>query len=279
MSAHALTGMIYQPQARDMKVSESIWPSMFRDLRTRGFDTLVVQWTQVGELFENDAEKQWLSRRLQEAVAADLKLVLGLYADPDSFSSLAIPTDLLEDYFLEMNEKSLALAKGWIEVLPKQSIVGWYLPTEIDDRRWRAQGDQAVLAKQLARDVVGLKALNNQPVYISSFFKGNTAPDEYKAMLEFLKRSTDLRIWVQDGVGTKSLLPAETRLYLKRLSVCDDMPVAGIVYEIFQQVGPDHQFKAEPLLAEPLKRALQQRAPCGGDSVFFSLRYLFSFGQ
>jgi len=278
MSAHALTGMIYQPQQRDISLPEEFWPLTFQKLKKRGFDTLIVQWTQFGALFEAGAEKKWLERRLQDAVAADLKLVIGLYADPDSFSELEMPTDLLESYFLKNTEKNIILAKGWRSVLPQHSIVGWYLPMEIDDRRWRAKSDQIVLAKQLSRDVNALKAMNNQPIYITSFFKGNLDPHAYQSMLNTIKHLTRLKIWVQDGVGTKALLPAETALYLRDLAVCDEPPVAGLVYEIFRQIGPDHQFKAEPLSARQLTTALFQRSPCRGDSVFFSLRYLFNFG-
>lgn len=277
MGAQALTGMIYQPQQRDISLSEEFWPITFRELKKRGFDTLIVQWTQFGPLFEAGAEKKWLERRLQDAVAADLKIIIGLYADPDTFSELDMPTDLLEPYFLKNTERNIALAKHWILLLPQQSIVGWYLPVEIDDRRWRAKSDQAVLTKQLSRDVDALKALNNQPVYITSFFKGNSDPDEYKTMLNAIKQSTRLQIWVQDGVGTKALLPAETALYLRDFAACDDSPLAGLVYEIFRQVGPDHRFKAEPLPARQLATVLLQRAPCRGDSIFFSLRYLIHF--
>ena len=205
--------------------------------------------------------------------------MIGLYADTDTFSELEMPTDLLEPYFLKNTEKNIILAKSWLSVLPQHSIVGWYLPMEIDDRRWRSESDQAVLGKQLLRDVDALKTLNHQPVYITSFFKGHSEPTEYKRMLNALKHSAHLKIWVQDGVGTKTLLPAETALYLQDLAACNDSPLAGLVYEIFRQVGPDHQFKAEPLPACQLASALLQRAPCRGDSIFFSLRYLINFGH
>jgi hypothetical protein len=275
--AHALTGMIYQPQQRDISLSEEFWPMTFRELKKRGFDTLIVQWTQFGALFQEGEEKKWLERRLQDAVAADLKLVIGLYADPNTFSELEMPSDLLEPYFLENTEKNIALAKNWLSFLPQHSIVGWYLPAEIDDRRWLAESDQIILAKQLSRDVDALKALNNQPVYITSFFKGNSDPAEYKSMLSTIKRLTRLQIWVQDGVGTRALLPGETALYLRNLAACDESPLTGLVYEIFRQVGPDNQFKAEPLPPTQLATALLQRAPCRGDSIFFSLRYLINF--
>ena len=278
ITAHAMTAMIYQPQQRDMKLPDVFWSATFSDLRKRGFDTLVIQWTQFGEIFSKDKEKQWLKQRLQDAVTADLKLVIGLYADPDVFSSLDTPTDLLEPYFLKNTEKNLALAREFSTLLPKDSIAGWYLTMEVDDRRWRDQTDQAVLAKQLARDVRELKTLSHLPVYISTFFKGNSEPKEFKEMLSELKRKSDLRIWVQDGVGTGKLLPAETALYMSALGQCQETPAAGVIYEIFRQVGPDNNFKAEPLSAAQLKKALLQRAPCGGDSIFFSLRYLYLFG-
>lgn len=279
LQAYALTGMIYQPQQRDMKLSDAFWPSAFGELRKRGFDTLIIQWSQHGDVFSKGAEQQWLRARLQDAVAADLKLVIGLYADPDSFSSLDKPADLLEAYFLKNTEKNIRLAQYWSALLPKQSIVGWYLPTEIDDRRWRAKEDQQVLGTQIRRDVSALNRVNDRPVYITSFFKGHSEASEYKAMLEHIRRASGVKIWVQDGVGSKTLLPAETALYLNALAQCDNTPVEGLVYEIFRQIGPDSSFKAEPVSASSLAKILGQRAPCKGDTTFFSLRYLINFSH
>lgn len=277
--AFALTGMIYQPQQRDMRLSDAFWPSAFSELRKRGFDTLVIQWSQHGDVFSQGREKQWLRARLEDAVSADLKLVIGLYADPDSFTSLDMPADLLEAYFLKMTEKNIRLAQYWSDLLPKQSLAGWYLPTEIDDRRWRATADQEVLATQIKRDVTELKRVSDRPVYITSFFKGHSEASEYKAMLEHIHRAAGVKIWVQDGVGGQALLPAETALYLNALAQCDNTPVTGLVYEIFRQTGPDSNFKADPVSPALLPKMLAQRAPCKGDSVFFSLRYLINFGH
>ena len=277
--AHAFTGMIYQPLHRDMKIPTDFWPKTFSDLRKRGFDTLVVQWTRHGDIFSSGIEQQWLRDRLKDAVNADLNLVIGLYADPDAFSALDAPTELLEPYFLVNNEKNIALAKAWIQALPAERIVGWYLSMEIDDRRWRARGDERVLSTQLRREVNSLRNLTNKPVYMSAFFKGHSEPSEFKELLTLVRQSTGLRLWVQDGRGTNTLLPSETDLYLKTLAPCPDSPVAGFVYEIFKQIGPDANFKAEPLASAALAKALHQRAPCGGDSVFFELRYLINFSK
>jgi hypothetical protein len=269
--------MIYQPQQRDMKLSNSFWPSVFSDLRKRGFDTLIVQWTQYGDMFFKGAEKNWLRDRLQDAVAADLKLVIGLYADPDSFSALEMPTDLLEAYFLKNTEKNTALVKEWVSSLPEKSIVGWYFPMEIDDLRWRAKDDQLFLAEQLSRDVRVLKNLSHMPLYVTSFFKGHSDVNGYKAMLDEIKKVSGVRLWIQDGMGAQTLMPAETALYLEPLGVCHDTPIDGLVFEIFRQIGSDSNFKAEPLAANIKENALLQRAPCDGDSVFFTLRYLINF--
>lgn len=275
--AQAFTGMIYQPLLRDMKIPTTFWPKTFSELRQQGFDTLVIQWTRHGDIFSSGIEQQWLKDRLKDAVNADLNLVIGLYADPDSFSSLDASSELLEPYFLVNNEKNMTLAKSWLKTLPVERIVGWYLPMEIDDRRWRARDDEKVLSTQLRREVNALRSLSNKPVYLSAFFKGHSEPSEFKELLTLVRQSTGLGLWVQDGRGTKALLPSETDLYLKTLAPCADTPVAGLVYEIFHQVGPDSNFKAEPLTPPTLAKALQQRAPCGGDSVFFELRYLFHF--
>jgi len=92
------------------------------------------------------------------------------------------------------------------------------LPTEIDDRRWRAKSDQRVLAAQVERDVSELKRLTSLPAYITSFFKGHSEVNEYKSMLEQIQQTSGVRLWVQDGVGGQTLLPAETALYLKSFS-------------------------------------------------------------
>jgi hypothetical protein len=279
ISAKAMTAMIYQPQQRDMTLPTSFWPSVFAKLRERGFDTLVVQWTQYGDIFSKGEEKLWLQERLQDAVNADLNLVVGLYADPDGFSAVEVPSDLLEPYFLKSAEKSVALAKNWLTLISPERIIGWYLPLELDDRRWRSPTDQQLLAQQLKREVMVLEKLSGKPVYQSAFFTANSTPSQFSQMLKVIRDHAKVKLWVQDGRGTGVLLPKETELYLAMLSDCAETAVSGIIYEIFQQTGPDQAFAAKPLPSGRLAQALKQRAPCKGDSLFFSLRYLYSFGH
>jgi hypothetical protein len=273
--AHALTAMFYQPQTKDMVIEQTVWQQAFRAVRDAGMDTVVFQWTGYGDAFDSPAAQQWLKARMMDVIEADLKLVVGLYADPAMFSAVDVPSDLLEPYFLSITARNRLLAAHWQAQLPSDSIRGWYLPMEVDDRRWRAKEDLAALNAGLRRDVTALKLLGDRPVYASSFFRGHTTPAAYEQMLTTVRDNAGVALWVQDGRSNSILSDQERALYLSPFKRCDARPIAGLVFEIFQETGTAQTFEARPLTASHLKTALKQRAPCAGDSVFFSLRYFY----
>ena len=203
---------------------------------------------------------------------------MGLYADPDMFAQMDSPNDLLEGYLLPYLEKNRRLARRWASLLPPNQLVGWYLPLEIDDRRWRDPKALEILTHYLAREVRQLSVVKDQPVYVSTFFRANMSPVGYRAMLTDLQRATGIRVWVQDGRGTAPLSTNEINLYLRTLTDCKQPAVSGLVYEVFKQTGPDQAFKAEALPLTLRRAALRQTAPCGLETVFFSLRYVVEFG-
>jgi hypothetical protein len=118
------------------------------------------------------------------------------------------------------------------------------------------------------------KGVAARPVYASSYFGGNMAPERYAEMISGLTENNHLNVWVQDGAGTGKLSAAGRALYLDAVSRCPNPAARGIVYELFRQTGPDTAFKAEALPAAQAEAIAARRAPCNGDSVFFSLRYL-----
>jgi hypothetical protein len=67
---------------------------------------------------------------------------------------------------------------------------------------------------------------------------------------------------------------AERGLYLAPLQRCLEPVAQGIVYELFRQVARDEDFAARPMAPGSMREALARQAPCGGDSVFFEMRYL-----
>jgi hypothetical protein len=275
--AEPLTAIFYQPQSRDRAVAAEQWPGIFATARAQGFDTLVVQWSRFGEAFaatSDAAGRDWLAARLREARSARLKLVLGLVADEDSFSRLQQPAAALDDYFRALSQRDRQQAQSWLEALGEQNIDGWYLPLEIDDRRWREEDARARLAAYLRREVGQLAGFGERPVYVSSFFAGNMAPARYAAMLAELGGRSGIRVWVQDGAGTGKLNAVERQLYLDAASQCPAPAVHGVIHELFRQTGADASFRAESLSGPAAVDAVSQRAPCAGDSVFFSLRYL-----
>lgn len=274
-SVSAFQAIFYQPLTADRDVDPSVWLQAFQAARGNGFEAVVFQWTEHGNAFEEPVAKQWLQARMSDAIKADLKIVVGLYADADMFSAVKVPNDLLEPYFLKVTEKNRVLAAFWQDHIPEQALIGWYLPFEVDDRRWRARADMAALSSALKRDVQALNMISDLPVYISSFFRGNATPAAYEDMLSTIRDQSGVRFWVQDGSGNRVLSADERQLYLLPLHQCDQSPVDGIVYEIFREVGTPQHFEANSLAKKQMRVAIKQRAPCGGDSVFFSLRYFY----
>ena len=272
--AQAATAIFYQPQLRDRAVDAQAWPDIFAAVRARGFDTLVVQWTRYGDAFSPGDERDWLTARLKEARATNLKLIVGLASDQDAFSRLQQPTDVLDGYFRKLENRNRELARYWLDVLGADAIDGWYQPLEIDDLRWRDRAPRLKLKNHLNRGTRQIRAVLDRPVYMSTFFAGNMSPERYAQMLLDLTSKNHVKLWVQDGHGTGKLNHAERALYLDAASRCENPAAQGVIYELFQQTGDDATFRAVPLSPGKMKVALDQCAPCNGDSVFFSLRYL-----
>ncbi|GHD63203.1 DUF4434 domain-containing protein [Jeongeupia chitinilytica] len=276
--AQAMTAIVYQPQLRDRDVPAASWPHIFEVARSQGFDTLVVQWTRHGDGFTVPADRDWLAARFDDAGKAGLKLVLGLSADPDFFIRQQQPVRVLDGYFRRLSRDDAVLAKYWAARLDPKLISGWYLAAEIDDARWRDADANAVLTKFLSDEARRLRSVLDRPVYASSFFVGNMAPATYASMIGQLGRDSGIRLWVQDGAGTGRLNVAERQVYLDavsdRANDCQNTAGRGVVYELFIQTGDDTAFKAKPVPVAEARHILDKRAACGGDSVFFSLRYL-----
>ncbi|HEV2682703.1 MAG TPA: DUF4434 domain-containing protein [Rhodanobacter sp.] len=271
--AAATTAIFYQPQLRDRAVAQAQWPSLFAQVHAQGFDTLVVQWTQYGDAFGDPTGHAWLLQRVREARAAGLRIVLGLGSDPAFFQRQEASPVALDDYLLTLSRHNAEVARRWADDLRGETIAGWYLPIEIDDRRWRDPAARKQLQDYLVSERRQLDKIAQRPIYVTSFFAGNMTPSRYAELLADVQRS-GVRVWVQDGAGTGRLDRGERELYLGAASQCAGSHAHGIVYEIFHQTGTDKAFTASALPAVEASAALAQRAPCEGDSVFFELRYL-----
>ena len=274
LPSQAITAIFFQPQASDQSTPLEKWTPIFNELHKKGFDTLVVQWAQYGNSENEEKDREWLIQVLTKAKNANLKLILGLSADPDVFNKLQQTPATLEMYLQKTYERDQRALLSWTKSSLVDSSIGWYIPLEVDDREWRAQERRTLLKQFLDREVKQIQLISKNPVYISSFFTGNMTPINYSKLLTELKSGIPLKVWVQDGGGTKKLSSQERSLYFQELNNCNANVADGIIFEIFKQTEQDQTFTAEPLRPAELAKKLKLRAPCNRDSIFFELRYL-----
>ncbi|WP_058910146.1 DUF4434 domain-containing protein [Entomohabitans teleogrylli] len=264
--AQGMNGVIYQPQLRDMSVSDDRWQKMMGDLRRAGIDTLVIQWTRYGDGFWDDPARQWLADKARIARAAGLQLVVGLHADPDFFNRQNQPLPALENYLNHLRAVDVATARQWLQLLGAAQIGGWYISSEIDDLRWRDEQAQRLAQQWLSDTRLSLDALAVKPVAVSSFFAGNMSPQGYQRLVNTL-RASGVSVWVQDGAGSGKLTPQERNLYLAGQA-------DGTVVELFREDRSRSGFHATPLDALAQQRLLSEPPRAGRQRLFFSLRYM-----
>ncbi len=269
--AAAMTGIFWQPQLRDNQVSNDSWQSLMQSVRKQGFDTLILQWTRYGDAFSNTNETAKLVERTAAARQAGLKVIIGLYADPDFFTRQQQPALALENYLNRLRVNDLEQLRHWLDgagVAPD----GWYISAEIDDHNWRNEARRQPLLKWLSDTRRGINELSDKPVYISSFFAGNMEPDAYARFMQQL-HSTGLHIWIQDGSGVGTLSEAQRQLYLNASANCSNGAAEGVIYELFNS-QPGETFRAEPKSSAEINTLLATPSACGKSRVYFSLRYL-----
>lgn len=267
---NAMNGVIWQPQLRDNSVTSAQWMTLMQSLRQQGFDTLVLQWTAYGTAFNDVQETQRLQQRAAAAKEAGLKVIVGLHADPDFFHRQKQSAAALSHYLGRLRVADLQQAQSWKKNFQPD---GWYISAEIDDLNWRNPAARQQLIQWLSDTRQQFALLDDKPLYISSFFAGNMAPDSYSRMLAEIHQA-GMSVWVQDGYGVGKLTAPERQRYLDASAGCEGVtPASGTVYEVFNTL-PGKTFSAQPLPAADMASQLTARSACGKDRLYFSLRYL-----
>ncbi|MCA1920991.1 DUF4434 domain-containing protein [Buttiauxella noackiae] len=264
--ANAMNAVMYQPQLRDITVTDAQWQSVLSKLKGQGIDTLVLQWSRYDDAFRDGKSRAWLEQKAQLTAANGMKLVIGLAADGRFFERQKQPLPALENYLNRLRANDVAVAKRWVDVLGEKSIAGWYISSELDDLRWRDPKMQQAALSWLGKTRLSLAGVADKPVAVSSFFAGNMTPDSYRKWVTTISHS-GVKVWVQDGAGTQMLTDAERALYLK-------VPSASNVIELFRQDKQAKTFKATPAPAAYQQKWLATPVPPGQDRVYFSLRYM-----
>ncbi|MFZ4832485.1 DUF4434 domain-containing protein [Rouxiella sp. Mn2063] len=265
--AQAFSAVMWQPQLRDRQITPTQWQQLMQQLPKQGVDTLVLQWSRYGDALSAPVDQQWLLARAQDARRAGLKLVIGLYADPEFFTRQHQPDSAVTQYFDRLRREDRQQAAQWVKVLGSEAIGGWYLSAEIDDLRWRTPAAQQLLVSWLTKSHQDLAQIADKPIAVSSFFAGNMAPQQYRDMLNLLAGS-GVKLWVQDGRGVGKLSTAQSQLYLDAITACPHPAVSAVIYERFISQADGHSFA--PMTGPAPAKVLG----CSNDSVLFELRYL-----
>lgn len=274
VTLNAMEGVFWQPQNRDLNISDAKWQALMHDVRKTGFDTLIVQWTGYGDSFSTLEDRKKLQEKIYAAKQAGLNLILGLYMDPEFFERQKQPAAALQNYL----DKLRVLDIKHLQLLQEELLIepdGWYLSAEIDDFQWREQSARSLMLKWLKDTRVQIEKHSEQPVYISSFFVGNMTPKAYAGLLRKIQEE-GLKVWVQDGSGVNKLTETQRSLYINNIFDCIDKrnnAADGIIYEVFM-ADVNKQFNALPKPIDELNKLLTNESFCTSKRALFSLRYL-----
>ncbi len=266
---NAMNGIFWQPQQRDLEIPSTHWQSLMYTIHQQGFDTLIIQWSRYGQAFSQPEEQAQLHEKILEARQAGLRLIIGLYSDPDFFQRQHQPPVALKRYLQKLQLADLWLVRYWQSNLFEEPD-GWYISTEIDDYNWRDPVRSRLLLNWLQHTRKQISKFSSQPVYVSTFFAGNMSPTDFTNLLKKIQKQ-NVQVWVQDGSGVGTLSLAERKLYIDAAANCEQGPAAGVIYELFRLQPNEAKIEIDTN-QDKIQSILQQHS-CK-QKLFFSLRYL-----
>ncbi|SQD80694.1 DUF4434 domain-containing protein [Moritella yayanosii] len=271
--------VFYQPQLRDVSVTKAQWQVLLSELKQSGAKGIVLQWTAYGERSDLSIKQdEQLEQVFKLADKMQLKVIIGLYSDPDFFSRIKQPTASLKYYLHKQKVLSLKQVDKWLEYVNSTAFSGWYLTEEIDDYHWQDAGKKNLLMQHLTSMKEAILTLTpKQPIYISAYIGGHQSALNVRSLFSAVSQQGQLKVLLQDGSGTQALTAEQRDYYFSSLLSCenDSSPISGTVFEYFRQQQNVDVFNALP----PSKAQWQQQLKsmggyCNGDKFIFSLRYL-----
>lgn len=274
-------GIIYQPWLDDIEKPDDKWNLIFQNMQSSGIKTILIQWTAYGDVDFIEQHERALGKQptliqklLGFAEQYDMKIIFGLWSDPNWFQILDDDDQAFELYLRKLRATSLAQAEKLLTIISnRQLIAGWYLPEEIDDKNWRSVSRKNLLKQHLSLMVKELSklAIPTPPVMISTFFTGKMLPEDYATMIEGQAESSGVTFLVQDGTGINRLTDYQTALYLNRLQSKNNWH--GIL-ENFTPLGNNQGFGAASPQVIKARKELWCSASSTAPQFIFSLRYL-----
>ncbi len=290
-----LTATFFQPLFGHEERAAGDWQGLFSALASLGIKECIVQWTLFDKrpFYDSKAftEKPAavLEGLLAAADASGVAITLGLVHDSNYWQKIDRDPKLVRVYLRRLLLDSMKLAGELAEIARKhESVTGWYIPQEIDDKTWLDPDAQKALIEYLADMTKGLrKAAPAFTVSVSGFTNAFADPVTCGAFFGTVAREGGLdRILFQDGVGVGKMELGYAGIYLDAVSKAVRETGAAFtpVVETFVQTGgepiDDGEFKAEPA---PLSRieaqlGLAQKSQPSGIAAFSVPEYMTPFG-
>jgi len=207
----SLRGSFLQPELGDAWTLKQ-WGSEFQYMKGAGLDQMLIQWTADSKEkttifpsglagYTQNTQHDVVERALQAADASGAQVYLGLQVNDDWWSNYINDAPWLKNEAKTAN----ALADDlWKRYRKHPSLVGWYLPFEVDNVETSApQWDNLVAFYRNVGNHLH-KLTPGRSVVISPFYNADQglSSSQWQTMWEYvLKRSPIDVLALQDGVG------------------------------------------------------------------------------
>ncbi|MDC0534823.1 DUF4434 domain-containing protein [Francisellaceae bacterium] len=225
-----IQAVFFQPWEHYLEENKYNWNDIFDHLAQSNIHQIVIQWTQYGNsnLLNDESHGNLFEGIVESAKQHHIKIVFGLYQDPDYFKKIQSPKTNTMAYFNQLRDKSISVAREIIELYGNENVIaGFYIPQEIDNVNWNTSDKTSALKIYLRMLNAEIDTISEfYPVYISGFYNLTTPIKEYALMWKQILEDVPIQVLMQNGVGAMSI-PS---------SVCIDY------FNIFNQYLPKGQW-------------------------------------
>lgn len=227
--------------------SPAQWDSLFAGLHQHGFTEIIVQWSTYGQVsYLADGRPgretaECLPALMAAARRAKCKLWLGLHYDPEFWQRIEKNSEVSAylNKRLRFFEESLPLLLKLVTTTDPagDTVAGWYIADEIDDRNWQSSQRQILLLNYLAAISSRLHTSTPRlPILISGFVNGTMTPTAWSALVKRVLMDTAIQTFLlQDAIGTGKMTVARLQPYLQVLlqTLPDPAGRFSLIVEIF----------------------------------------------
>lgn len=228
------------------------------------------------EEFEQDTESDPIKNILAVSEKNGIGVFIGLGLNPEFWSGTFDVNEQISENKKLMTEL-YGLYKGY------DSLHGWYLPEELEDRSFNTDARKEAVVKYLKAIKTYSKFLTKKPIILSPYFGMNPDGQKYGEWWDEILSQVNVDIIaMQDGVGTHRTTVKESTAVYKALEPI--MKKHGVEFwannEVFDQTHgwpvDTGSWKAEPATIERLIDQLKSMNPYVSKHIIFDFPHYMS---